>query len=80
MGGPVEGAKFQIWYAGNGPAAGSLEDLGIYWSDENGQINLGKTDTDRLKPGWYQVTELRPPDGYQIKDPATQTSTWRATM
>ena len=72
MGGPVEGAKFQIWYAGNGPAAGSLEDLGIYWSDENGQINLGKTDTDRLKPGWYQVTELEAPDGYQIKDPATQ--------
>ena len=72
VGGPVEGAKFQIWYAGDGEAAGSLEDLGIYYSDENGQINLGKTDTDRLKPGWYQVTELEAPDGYQIKDPATQ--------
>ena len=72
VGGPVEGAKFQIWYAGDGEAAGSLEDLGIYYSDENGQINLGKTENDRLKPGWYQVTELEAPDGYQIKDPATQ--------
>ena len=72
VGGPVEGAKFQIWYAGNGEAAGSLEDLGIYYSDENGQINLGKTENDRLKPGWYKVTELEAPDGYQIKDPATQ--------
>ena len=73
VGGPVEGAKFQIWYAGDGEAAGSLEDLGIYYSDENGQINLGKTENDRLKPGWYKVTELEAPDGYQIKDPATQT-------
>lgn len=72
VGGPVEGAKFQIWYAGNGEAAGSLVDLGIYYSDENGQINLGKTSTDRLKEGWYRVTELEAPDGYQIKDPATQ--------
>ena len=72
VGGPVEGAKFQVWYAGDGEAAGSLEDLGIYYSDENGQINLGKTENDRLKPGWYQVTELEAPDGYQIKDPATQ--------
>lgn len=73
VGGPVEGAKFQIWYAGNGEAAGSLEDLGFYYSDENGQINLGKTSTDRLKEGWYKVKEIEAPDGYQIKDPAEQT-------
>lgn len=75
VGGPVEGAKFQIWYAGNGEAAGSLEDLGYFYSNADGKIELGKNDqgVGRLKEGWYKVKEVEPPDGYQIKEPAEQT-------
>ena len=74
-GGPVEGAKFQIWYAGNGAAAGSLEDLGFFYSDANGKIELGKDDqgVGRLKEGWYKIKEVEAPEGYQIKEPSEQT-------
>lgn len=74
VGGPVEGAKFQIWYAGTGSAAGSLENLGIFFSDKEGKIELGKTadGVGRLKEGWYKVKEIEAPDGYQIKEPAEQ--------
>lgn len=73
VGGPVEGAKFQVWYAGDGAQAGTLTDLGFYYSDANGEIKLGNTSTNRLKVGWYQVKEVEAPEGYQIKEPDTQT-------
>ena len=44
-----------------------MNDLGTYFTDENGQIKLTK-----LRDGWYRVTEVEPAAGYAIKDPATQ--------
>ena len=66
-GDPVEGAKFQIWYASNHTDSGELNDLGVYYTDESGKIILPE-----VKDGWYKVTELEAPHGYSIKEPATQ--------
>ena len=66
-GDPVKGAKFQIWYAGNHTDSGELNDLGTYYTDESGKIILPE-----VKDGWYKVTELEAPQGYSIKEPATQ--------
>lgn len=64
---PIQGAKFQVWYGSNSTLTGELNDLGIYYSDENGEFKL-----ESLQDGWYRVTELEPAEGYSIKAPATQ--------
>lgn len=64
---PIKGAKFHITYASNNSFTGELNDLGTYFTDENGQIQITK-----LRDGWYRVTEVEPATGYAIKDPATQ--------
>ena len=64
---PIPNTKFQIWYLSNNTNAGEMRDLGYYYTDENGQIQLSK-----LADGWYRVTEVEPADGYAIKDPTTQ--------
>lgn len=64
---PIKGAKFHITYASNNTFSGEINDLGTYFTDENGQIQLSK-----LQDGWYRVTEVEPAKGYAIKDPATQ--------
>lgn len=64
---PIKGAKFHITYASNNSFTGELNDLGTYFTDENGQVKLTK-----LRDGWYRVTEVEPAAGYAIKDPATQ--------
>ncbi len=66
-GDPIQGAKFQVWYASNNTTTGELNDLGYYSSDENGQFTI----TD-LQDGWYKITEIEPAAGYSMKDPSTQ--------
>ena len=66
-GAPIQGAKFQVWYASNNTSTGELNDLGIFYSDENGQFTI-----NAIRDGWYKVTELEPAAGYSIKEPATQ--------
>lgn len=66
-GAPIQGAKFQVWYASNNTTSGELNDLGIFYSDENGQFTI-----NAIQDGWYKVTELEPASGYSIKEPATQ--------
>ena len=66
-GNPIKGAKFQVWYGSNDTETGELNDLGVYYTDEDGHIVL-----ENVKDGWYKVTELKPASGYQIKEPATQ--------
>ena len=64
---PIPNTKFQIWYLSNNTDAGEMRDLGYYYTDEDGQIQLSK-----LADGWYRVTEVEPTDGYAMKDPTTQ--------
>ena len=63
---PLQGAKFHVTYASNNTGSGEINDLGIYYTDENGQFQL-----TGLRDGWYKVTEQEPPTGYAIKE-ATQ--------
>lgn len=66
-GDPIQGARFQIWAAVNGSLEGDLRNLGIFTSDQNGEIHLDEQDA-----GWVRVTELESAPGYSIKEPATQ--------
>lgn len=65
-GDPLQGAKFHVTYASNHTGSGEINDLGTFYTDENGQFQLTS-----LRDGWYKVTELEPPTGYAIKE-ATQ--------
>lgn len=65
-GDPLQGAKFHVTYASNNTGSGEINDLGTFYTDENGQFQL-----TGLRDGWYKVTELEPPTGYAIKE-ATQ--------
>ena len=65
-GDPLQGAKFHVTYASNNTGSGEINDLGIYYTGENGQFQL-----TGLRDGWYKVTEQEPPTGYAIKE-ATQ--------
>ena len=80
VGGPVEGAKFQVWYAGTARPPVPWRTWASITSDENGQINLGKTENDRLKPGWYQSRSWKPRTATKSRTPRPRASTWRATM
>ena len=65
-GDPLPGAKFHVTYASNNTSSGEINDLGTYYTGENGQFQL-----TGLRDGWYKVTEQEPPTGYAIKE-ATQ--------
>ena len=71
---PIEHAKFHITYTSNGEAseAPATVDYGEVFTDARGEIRvheLGK----RLYPGKFIITELEPADGFQLKEPITQT-------
>lgn len=66
-GDPIQGAKFQVTYASNNTFTGEINDLGTYFTDENGVFSILD-----LQDGWYRVEELEPAKGYAIKDPAVQ--------
>ncbi len=62
-GDPLQGAKFHVTYASNNTGSGEINDLGTYYTGENGQFQL-----TGLRDGWYKVTEQEPPTGYAIKE------------
>ena len=71
---PIEHAKFHITYTSNGEAAEAPAtiDYGEVFTDARGEIKvheLGK----RLYPGEFTITEVEPADGFQLKEPITQT-------
>ncbi len=65
-GDPLQGAKFQVIYASNSTDSGEINDLGTFYTDENGQFQISG-----LRDGWDKILELEPPTGYAIKE-ATQ--------
>ena len=66
---PIENVKFQIWYASNNTATGEFNDLGVYYTDENGRIVLSGLS---LRDGWFRVKELEPAPGFALPDEDTQ--------
>ena len=65
---------FQVWYASNNTATGELNDLGVFYTDENGRIELNGPEMGELglRDGWFRVKELEPIKGFAIADPDTQ--------
>ncbi len=63
---PLEGAKFHVVYASNNTGSGEINDLGYYYTDENGQFQI-----TGLRDGWYKVTEVESVPGYSMQE-ATQ--------
>lgn len=66
-GDPIKGARFQVIYASSNTFTGEINDLGVFYSDDNGRFNI----TD-LQDGWYRVREIEPAAGYAVKDADTQ--------
>ena len=66
-GSPIEGVKFQIWRGSDDTKTGEYNDLGVFYTDAEGQIHL-----ERQETGWYKIKELEPAPGYTIKQPDTQ--------
>lgn len=60
-----------LQYASNDTSTGEYNDLGVFYTDEDGRIEL--TDPDiSLRDGWFRVKELEPAPGFSIADPDTQ--------
>ncbi len=65
---------FQVWYASNDTETGEFNDLGVFYTDENGRIELDgtKMGTLGLRDGWFRVRELEPLKGFAKAGPDTQ--------
>lgn len=67
----IENVPFQVWYASNNTATGEYNDLGVFYTDEEGRIVLSDPDLS-LHDGWFRVKELEPAPGFALADPDTQ--------
>ena len=70
----IEHAKFHVTYTSNGEAAEAPAtiDYGEIYTDSRGEIRLHEQGK-RLYPGEFTITEVEPADGFQLKEPLTQT-------
>ena len=68
---PIENVPFQVWYASNSTDTGEYNDLGVFYTDEEGRIVLSDPDLS-LRDGWFRVKELEPAPGFALADPDTQ--------
>ena len=64
---PIANVKFQIWRGSDDTITGELNDLGVFYTNEAGEIVLEHIDT-----GWYRIKELESAPGFTIKQPDTQ--------
>ena len=67
----IENVPFQVWYASNNTATGEYNDLGVFYTDEEGRIVLSDPDLS-LRDAWFRVKELEPAPGFALADPDTQ--------
>lgn len=68
---PIANVPFQVWYASNHTSTGEYNDLGVFYTDEEGRIVLSDPDLS-LRDGWFRVKELEPAPGFSLADPDTQ--------
>lgn len=67
----LDSVKFQVFYASNKTNDGEYRDLGVFTTDENGEIHLSRVEHG-LEDGWFKVQELEPKAGYAIKGDGVQ--------
>lgn len=66
---PIPNTKFHIWWGSDNTTTGALDDLGSFYTDENGEIIFTG---DALNSGWYKVMEEAPAAGFAPTDEPTQ--------
>lgn len=71
---PLANVPFQVWYASNNTSTGEFNDLGVFYTDEDGRIELNGQEMGDLglRDGWFRVKELEPLKGFAKADPDTQ--------
>ena len=68
---PISDVPFQVWYASNHTTTGEYNDLGVYYTDEDGRIVLDDPDL-YLRDGWFRVQEQEPAPGFALPEEDTQ--------
>ena len=71
---PLANVPFRVWYASNHTNTGEFNDLGTFYTDEEGRIELNGPEMGELglRDGWFRVQELEPLKGFAKADPDTQ--------
>ncbi len=68
---PLENVPVQVWYASNDTETGEYNDLGVFYTDEEGRIVLSDPDLS-LRDGWFRIEELEPPAGFSLTESSKQ--------
>ena len=64
---PLEHAKFRVFYAGGSSSDGAYRDLGYFWTDSEGKIELSRVEHG-IADGWFKVVEEEAPTGFAIRE------------
>ena len=68
---PLENVPVQVWYASNNTDTGEYNDLGVFYTDEEGRIVLSDPDLS-LRDGWFRIEELEAPKGFSMTESSKQ--------
>ena len=68
---PLENVPVQVWYASNDTTTGEYNDLGVFYTDEEGRIVLSDPDLS-LRAGWFRIEELEAPKGFSMTESSKQ--------
>ena len=68
---PLENVPVQVWYASNNTDTGEYNDLGVFYTDEDGRIILSDPDIS-LRDGWFRIEELEAPKGFSMTESSRQ--------
>ena len=68
---PLENVPVQVWYASNNTTTGEYNDLGVFYTDEEGRIVLSDPDLS-LRDGWFRIEELEAPKGFSMTESSKQ--------
>ena len=68
---PLANVPVQVWYASNDTETGEYNDLGVYYTDEEGRIVLSDPDLS-LRDGWFRIEELEAPKGFSMTESSKQ--------
>ena len=64
---PLEHAKFRVFYAEGSSSDGAYRDLGYFWTDSEGKIELSRAEHG-IADGWFKVVEEETPTGFAIRE------------
>ena len=68
---PLANVPVQVWYASNDTETGEYNDLGVFYTDEEGRIVLSDPDLS-LRDGWFRIEELEAPKGFSMTESSKQ--------